>query len=59
MAQGVQGNAKRKQKGKGYGVVGDEDFVERVQGRFLKIIRESQEVPGVGRLRVRLPRRRY
>lgn len=47
MAQEVQGNAKRMQKGKGYGVVGDEDFGERVQGRFLKAIRESREVPGV------------
>ena len=35
------------QKGKGHGIVGDEDFVGRVQGRFLKRIRGSREIPGV------------
>jgi hypothetical protein len=35
------------QKGKGHGIIGDEDFVERVQGRFLGRIRGSREIPGV------------
>jgi len=35
------------QKGKGHGIVGDEDFVERVQDRFLRRIRVSREIPGV------------
>jgi REP element-mobilizing transposase RayT len=34
------------QKGRGHGIVGDEDFVEGVRDRFLKRIRESREVPG-------------
>jgi len=34
------------QKGRGHGIVGDEDFMEGVRGRFLKRIRKSREVPG-------------
>ena len=34
------------QKGKGHGIVGDEDFVEGVRDRVLKRVRESREVPG-------------
>jgi hypothetical protein len=33
-------------KGKGHGIVGDEDFMEGVRDRFLKKARESREVPG-------------
>ncbi|MCX5906882.1 MAG: hypothetical protein NTY64_06775 [Deltaproteobacteria bacterium] len=35
------------QKGKGHGIVGDGDFVERVQDLFLKKARSSREVPAV------------
>ncbi len=35
------------QKGRGHGIVGDEDFVEGVRDRFLKRVRESREVPGL------------
>jgi len=34
------------QRGKGHGIVGDEDFVEGVRDRFLKRVRESREIPG-------------
>ena len=33
-------------KGRGHGIVGDEDFVESLRNRFLKNIGESREVPG-------------
>jgi len=35
------------EKGKGHGVVGDEDFVERVRDRFLKRSMKHREVPAV------------
>ncbi len=35
------------QKGKGHGIVGDEEFVDRIRDRFLRKIRKSREVPGV------------
>ena len=34
------------QRGKGHGVVGDEDFVEGVRDWFLKRVRKPREVPG-------------
>lgn len=34
------------QKGRGHGIVGDDDFMEGVRDRFLKRVRESREVPG-------------
>jgi putative transposase len=35
------------QRGKGHGIVGDEDFVERIQDLFLKKAWSSREVPAV------------
>jgi predicted XRE-type DNA-binding protein len=33
-------------KGRGHGIVGDEEFMEGVRDRFLRRVRESREVPG-------------
>ena len=45
--EGLEGGMESpRQKGKGHGIVGDEDFMEGVRDRFLKRVRASREVPG-------------